>query len=66
MKEKKNLPDEQCARVEQTKALYNITICAFTLFIYRDIERKKKKKRVKQFGWINQNHCSFATVALHI
>ena len=44
--EKKRL-GEQCVWVEQTKALYNITICAFTPFIYRDIEKKKKKKQVK-------------------
>ena len=39
---KKKGHDEQCTRVEQTKALYNITICAFALFIYRDIQWIKR------------------------
>ena len=33
------------------------------IYIYIKI---KNKKRVKQFGWINQNHCSFVTIASHI
>ena len=41
-KKKKKKPDEQCARVEQTKVLYNITICAFAIYIYVYIELIRK------------------------